>query len=154
MGKAKILGDIVEGGLGLMRGASKAEQATEGLTATERATAGRKAAELIKSQPQVKASEALGQAMEKGFKGAAAWFQVQFQEEQGHALKFAKYLQEQGVKVELAAIATPGFAQAPAWPTRPIKFIIPFGAGSATDVGARLMAGKLQPKFGKHIISI
>ena len=68
MGKAKILGDIVEGGLGLMRGASKAEQATEGLTATERATAGRKAAELIKSQPQVKASEALGQAMEKGFK--------------------------------------------------------------------------------------
>jgi hypothetical protein len=34
----------------------------------ERAAAGRKAAELIKSQPQVKASEALGQAMEKGFK--------------------------------------------------------------------------------------
>jgi len=36
--------------------------------AAERAAAGRKAAELIKSQPQVKASEALGQAMEKGFK--------------------------------------------------------------------------------------
>jgi hypothetical protein len=34
----------------------------------DRAAAGRKAAELIKSQPQVKASEALGQAMEKGFK--------------------------------------------------------------------------------------
>ena len=36
--------------------------------AAERAAAGKKAAELIKSQPQVKASEALGQAMEKGFK--------------------------------------------------------------------------------------
>ena len=39
-----------------------------GLTATQRADAGRKAAELIKSQPQVKASEALGQQMEKGYK--------------------------------------------------------------------------------------
>lgn len=38
------------------------------LTAAERAEAGRKAAALIKSQPQVKASEALGQLMEKGFK--------------------------------------------------------------------------------------
>ena len=38
------------------------------VTAAERAEAGRKAAELIKSQPQVKASEALGQLMEKGFK--------------------------------------------------------------------------------------
>lgn len=35
---------------------------------SERAAAGRKAAELIKSQPQVKASEALGQMKEKGFK--------------------------------------------------------------------------------------
>jgi hypothetical protein len=39
-----------------------------GLTASQRAEAGRKAAELIKSQEQVKASEALGQLMEKGFK--------------------------------------------------------------------------------------
>ena len=35
---------------------------------SERAAAGRKAAELIKSQPQIKASEALGQLKEKGFK--------------------------------------------------------------------------------------
>ena len=38
------------------------------VTAAQRAEAGRKAAALIKSQPQVKASEALGQLMEKGFK--------------------------------------------------------------------------------------
>jgi hypothetical protein len=40
----------------------------EELTAAQRAEAGRKAAELIKSQPLVKASEALGQQMEKGMK--------------------------------------------------------------------------------------
>lgn len=46
-------------------------------------------------------------ATAKGFKGAASWFAVQFGEEQGHALKFAKYLQDQGAKVELDAIAAP-----------------------------------------------
>lgn len=46
-------------------------------------------------------------AMDKGFKGAANWLTIQFKEEQGHALKFAKYLQDQGAKVELAAIAGP-----------------------------------------------
>lgn len=46
-------------------------------------------------------------AMAKGFKGAANWFTIQFQEEQGHALKFANYLQEQGAKVELGAIEKP-----------------------------------------------
>ncbi|HNX33627.1 MAG TPA: ferritin [Kiritimatiellia bacterium] len=46
-------------------------------------------------------------AMEKGFKGAANWFSIQFKEEQEHALRFAKYLQSQNVKVELAALAAP-----------------------------------------------
>jgi hypothetical protein len=40
----------------------------EALTAAQRAEAGRKAAELIKAQEQVKASEALGQLMERGTK--------------------------------------------------------------------------------------
>jgi ferritin len=43
-------------------------------------------------------------AMAKGFKGTAKWFTIQYNEEQVHALKFAKYLQDQGAKVELAAI--------------------------------------------------
>lgn len=46
-------------------------------------------------------------AMDKGFKGAANWFAVQFKEEQEHAFRFAKYLEEQGSKVELAAISGP-----------------------------------------------
>ena len=46
-------------------------------------------------------------AAHKGFKGAAHWFAVQFKEEQGHAAKFIKYLEDQNSRVELAAIEAP-----------------------------------------------
>jgi ferritin len=46
-------------------------------------------------------------AMVKGFKGAANWFLVQFREEQGHALKFMKYLQDQNEKVDLRTVDAP-----------------------------------------------
>ena len=46
-------------------------------------------------------------AMSKGFKGAASWFSVQFKEEQEHAFRFAKYLEDQGAKVELGAMEAP-----------------------------------------------
>lgn len=46
-------------------------------------------------------------AMDKGFKGTAKWFNQQFVEEQTHAFKFAHYLQEQGAKVTLDAIEKP-----------------------------------------------
>jgi len=46
-------------------------------------------------------------AMAKGFKGAANWLSIQYKEEEGHALKFARYLQDQGVKVEPGAIEKP-----------------------------------------------
>lgn len=57
-------------------------------------------------------------AMDKGFKGVANWFNVQFKEEQGHALKFAHYLQEQGAKVSLLAIEQPKLA----WDDVPAMF--------------------------------
>jgi hypothetical protein len=57
------------GALGALGKRLLAERPDEvALTAAQRAEAGRKAAELIKSQPPIKASEALGQLMEKGFK--------------------------------------------------------------------------------------
>ena len=43
-------------------------------------------------------------AIDKGFLGTGKWMSIQFKEEQEHALKFAKYLQDQGAKVELAAM--------------------------------------------------
>lgn len=33
----------------------------------------------------------------------------------------------------------PDSARAQAWPDRPVKFILTFGAGSGTDIGARLI---------------
>ena len=46
-------------------------------------------------------------ALDKGFNGTYRWMSLQFQEEQEHALKFSKYLQDQGEKVELAAMDAP-----------------------------------------------
>jgi tripartite-type tricarboxylate transporter receptor subunit TctC len=55
-----------------------------------------------------------------------------------------------------AALAVPLFAAMPAqaqsWPQRPVKFVLPFGAGSATDVAARLMTEKLQAKWGRPVV--
>jgi tripartite-type tricarboxylate transporter receptor subunit TctC len=39
--------------------------------------------------------------------------------------------------------ALPAQAQQPAWPSRPVRFIIPLGAGSGVDISARLLADKL-----------
>ena len=56
----------IKGGLNIAK--RLLDDGEETVTAAQRAEAGRKAAELIKSQPKVKASEALGQQMEKGMK--------------------------------------------------------------------------------------
>ena len=60
------------------------------------------------------------------------------------------------VGLSLACIATwPAAAQpsqAQNWPQRPVKFVLPFGAGSATDVAARLMTDRLQAKWGQPVI--
>ena len=46
-------------------------------------------------------------ATDKGFNGTAHWMTLQFQEEQEHALKFAKYVEDQGHKVVLGAMEAP-----------------------------------------------
>ena len=43
-------------------------------------------------------------------------------------------------------------AQAQNWPTRPVKFIVPFGPGAGADIGARLFAEKLQQKWGQPVV--
>ncbi|HVG51741.1 MAG TPA: tripartite tricarboxylate transporter substrate binding protein, partial [Xanthobacteraceae bacterium] len=49
----------------------------------------------------------------------------------------------------LAALST---AQAQTWPQRNVKFILPFGAGSATDIAARLIGEKLAAKWGQSVV--
>src|SRR5689334_7909305 len=37
------------------------------------------------------------------------------------------------------------------WPTRPVRFVLPFGPGSGADTGARLITEKLQQKWGQPV---
>src|SRR6476659_10170442 len=39
-----------------------------------------------------------------------------------------------------------------AWPEKPIKIVLPFGAGGVADVTARIMADKLGQKFGERVV--
>jgi len=46
--------------------------------------------------------------------------------------------------------ATPSLAQQ--WPTHSVRFVLPFGPGSGSDTAARLIADKLQQKWGQPVI--
>ncbi|HEY6256078.1 MAG TPA: tripartite tricarboxylate transporter substrate binding protein [Xanthobacteraceae bacterium] len=46
----------------------------------------------------------------------------------------------------------PTSAQAPAWPQRPVKFIVTLGPGSGVDIGARLLADRLPARWGKPVV--
>src|SRR5436190_11730902 len=43
-------------------------------------------------------------------------------------------------------------ANSPDWPSRPVKFIVPLGPGSGTDIGARLMAEQLTRLWGQPVV--
>ena len=49
-----------------------------------------------------------------------------------------------------ASAATASLAQQ--WPTHPVRFVLPYGPGSGADTGARLIADKLQQKWGQPVI--
>jgi len=38
------------------------------------------------------------------------------------------------------------------WPQRSVRFILPFGAGSSTDITARIIGERLQAKWGKPVV--
>ena len=39
-----------------------------------------------------------------------------------------------------------------AWPEKPIKFVLPFGAGGVADVTARILADKLSQKLNQRVV--
>src|SRR5436190_21779328 len=51
----------------------------------------------------------------------------------------------------LLVVAVPA-AEAQNWPTRVVKFIVPFGPGAGADIGARLFAEKLQAKWRQPVV--
>src|SRR5580692_13209142 len=56
--------------------------------------------------------------------------------------------------VALAGAAAPALlgnrASAQAWPSRPVRVIVPFAPGGVTDVVARLITGKVGEQLGKQ----
>jgi tripartite-type tricarboxylate transporter receptor subunit TctC len=61
-----------------------------------------------------------------------------------------KFLRLAGAAATLPILARPAFAQT--YPTRPIRWIVPYPAGGATDLIARLIANWLQERLGQPVI--
>lgn len=50
-------------------------------------------------------------------------------------------------------LALPALAQ-PAWPERPIRFVVPFAAGTSTDIIGRLIAQQISAGLGGHAVVV
>jgi tripartite-type tricarboxylate transporter receptor subunit TctC len=57
-----------------------------------------------------------------------------------------------GLGVIAAAMTSALPASAQSWPQRPVRFIIPLGAGSGVDITARLFADKLSQRWGQPVV--
>jgi tripartite-type tricarboxylate transporter receptor subunit TctC len=57
----------------------------------------------------------------------------------------------QAASTGLASVALPSLAQ-PAWPSRPIRIIVPYTAGGFTDQMARLLQVGLQKRLGQPVV--
>ena len=55
--------------------------------------------------------------------------------------------------LSLAATAASPQASAQTWPAKPIRIIVPFPAGQATDILARMMAEQLTKALGQQVIA-
>src|SRR5208282_4150198 len=51
-----------------------------------------------------------------------------------------------------AALAGAAFAQSPAYPTKPIKLIVPFPPGGGSDLTARLLAQEMSESLGQPVV--
>jgi tripartite-type tricarboxylate transporter receptor subunit TctC len=52
----------------------------------------------------------------------------------------------------MAGLIVAAAAQAQAWPTKPVRFIVPFPPGGATDISARLIGQKLSDMWGQTVV--
>ena len=65
-----------------------------------------------------------------------------------HYHKFARLV----VTLALIALAAPAPAAQTAYPAKPIRLVVPFAAGSSTDIVARLIAQKLGERWARQVV--
>ena len=54
--------------------------------------------------------------------------------------------------LSLAALAAPNLCVAQSFPTKPVRFIVPYAAGGLPDSVARIVANKLSEKLGQSVV--
>ena len=55
-------------------------------------------------------------------------------------------------KLLIALLAAPLLAQAQAWPTKPVRIVLPFGPGGIADITTRTIAPKLGDALGQQVL--
>ena len=63
----------------------------------------------------------------------------------------ARWLRASGLAL-LAALLAPAHAQNATWPERPLRLIVPFGAGGSTDALARVVGEKLSSALKQPVV--
>ena len=56
------------------------------------------------------------------------------------------------MQLAVALIASPTLAQAPIWPAKPIKLVVPFPPGGLIDSMARLIGQRLTQELGQSVV--
>jgi tripartite-type tricarboxylate transporter receptor subunit TctC len=63
-----------------------------------------------------------------------------------------RYLLALALALIVVAAATFMASAETKWPTRPVRFILTLGAGSGSDIGARLLADRLSQRWGQPVV--
>jgi len=64
---------------------------------------------------------------------------------------FMKFVRS-ALALGLLAASASAFAQAAAFPSRPIKLVVPYSAGGIADLLARIVADKLTVRYGQPVV--
>ncbi|MGA0024412.1 MAG: Bug family tripartite tricarboxylate transporter substrate binding protein [Burkholderiales bacterium] len=65
---------------------------------------------------------------------------------------FAGNLRHAGVLLAAITLGAIAPAQAQQWPVKPVRIIVPFGAGGGTDIQGRLLGQKFQQSMGQNFL--
>ena len=53
--------------------------------------------------------------------------------------------------IAAALAASPLFARAQAWPSRPLRLVVPFAPGGSSEIVARAVAGEMAKAIGQNV---